>query len=113
MDRREATEEILAYVRLTKKGLNGVNSQLPNGLRFNLSPSKRQFLPSTVKMQKSDPSKSFKVFKISPFQLIFTDLWFLKNINTGKTSSHVVKNTLSRHYKTLQFAYFDISKFFK
>ena len=32
---------------------------------------------------------------------------------TGKTSSHVVKNTLSRHYKTLQFAYFDISKFFK
>ena len=66
-------------------------------------------------MQKSDNRQRVSRYftEISPFQLIFTDLWFLKNINTGKTSSHVVKNTLSRHYKALQFAYFDISKFFK
>ena len=52
LDRREATDEVLAYARLTKEGLSGVNRQLSNGLRFNLPPSKKViFLPSTVKMQ--------------------------------------------------------------
>ena len=43
------------------------------------------------------PSKQFSVFQISLCQLIFTDFLLLKNFLTGKTSSHVLKNTLSRH----------------
>ena len=42
------------------------------------------------------------LFQISLFQLIFTGLWLLKHLRTGKASSHVLKNTLSRQYKTLK-----------
>ena len=45
------------------------------------------------------------LFQISLFQLIFTDFWRLKNIRTGKASSHVLKNALSRQYKTLKTAF--------
>ena len=37
-----------------------------------------------------------------PIQLIFTDFWLLKNLSTGRTSSHVFKNTfldIKRPYK--------------
>ena len=39
----------------------------------------------------------FKVFQISLFQLIFTDFWLLRNLLTGTTTGHVLKNTLSEH----------------
>ena len=58
------------------------------------------FYPSTG--QKCRPLKSFKVFQISLIQLIFTDFYVLKNLQTGKISSCVSKNTLSRHNKTLE-----------
>ena len=48
---------------------------------------------------------SFQTSQISLFQLIFTDFGLLKNLLTGKLSTHVLKNTLARHYKTLQRAY--------
>ena len=65
--------------------------------------------PSTVKKvifnpQKCRPLKNFKVFQISLIQLIFTDSCVMKNLQTGKISSCVSKNTLSRHYKTLELA---------
>ena len=45
------------------------------------------------------------VFQISLFRVIFTDIWLLKKLLNGKTTSRVVKNTLSRHSKTLQLVY--------
>ena len=36
-----------------------------------------------------------KVFQISLFRLIFTGFWLLMNLLTGKTSSHVLQNTIS------------------
>ena len=35
--------------------------------------------------------------------MIFKDFWLLKNLPTGKTSSHILKNSLSRDFKTLDF----------
>ena len=37
--------------------------------------------------------------------LIFRGFWFLKNLQTGKTNSHVLMFSLSRHYNTLEPAY--------
>ena len=33
-------------------------------------------------------------------QLILPGFWLLKKLQTGKTTSHVLKNTLSSHYNT-------------
>ena len=44
-------------------------------------------------------------------QLILQGFWLPKNLQTGKTSSHVLKNTLSGNYNTFQPAY--IWKYFK
>ena len=45
---------------------------------------KRLFYPQPSRMRKiltvKSLSKSFKVFQISLFQLIFTDIWLLKNL---------------------------------
>ena len=45
--------------------------------------------------------RSFKLFQILLFQLIFTDFTLLKNLETGKNQSPCSQNILSRHYKTL------------
>ena len=60
---------------------------------------------------KKNRKKVFKVFKVSPLQLIYKD-WLEKNLQTGKTSSRVLKNTL---YESLQLvlASENISKFYK
>ena len=54
------------------------------------------------------------LFRPFTIQLIFTDFGLLKNLQPGKLSSHVVKNTQSRYYKALQLAfiwkYFEILK---
>ena len=57
------------------------------------------------------------VFQISLFQLIFTDLcaqsWRISKLER-ETSSHVFKNTLSRHNKTVPLALTEkILKFFR
>ena len=61
-------------------------------------------------------SRSFQVFQISPFQLIFTEFWLLKNLLTGKTSFHVLK-TLSLRALDITRRYLliseNISKFHK
>ena len=45
-------------------------------------------------------------FSLLVFQLIIMDFWLLKNpAPHWKTSSHVLKNTPSRLYKTLEIAY--------
>ena len=55
---------------------------------------------SHEKLPNCDPlsschSRSFLTLAILtlPIQLIFTDFWLLKNLSTGRTSSHVFKNT--------------------
>ena len=64
---------------------------------------------SHEKLPNCDPlsschSRSFLTLAILtlPIQLIFTDFWLLKNLSTGRTSSHVFKNTfldIKRPYK--------------
>ena len=51
---------------------------------------------------------------MSLFQLIFTNVWLLKNLQSWKTSSHVIKTTLSRSYtdKTLLLAYWNFFRNF-
>ena len=63
-------------------------------------PSKKViFYPQLSKMRKiltiKSLSISFKVFQISIFQLIFTDIWLLKNLYTGKTRVPLFSKTLS------------------
>ena len=45
------------------------------------------------------------ISNLTQVQLIFRGFWFLKNLQTGKTSSHVLMFSLSRHYNTLEPAY--------
>ena len=56
-------EEHVSYVFI--EGQNGVNRQ----------PSKKVFLPSTVK----NAYQYFKIFKISLLQQVLTDVWLLEN----------------------------------
>ena len=65
-----------------------VNSQ--NGLKINRQPSKMQINQLTI-----NQLKSFKVFKSHYFSWSLRESGFwIKNLLTGKTSSHVLKNTL-------------------
>ena len=64
------------------------------GVKCNRQPSKMQI--------NIDRQKSFKVFQIWLFQMIFKNFWLLKNLLTGKTISHVLKKSFSRHFKTLK-----------
>ena len=66
---------------------------------FYRQPSKMQI--DTVK---KFPGISILLFSL--FQLIVMVYWLLKNpAPNWKTSSHVLKSTPSRHYKTLELAY--------
>ena len=86
------------YKYLTK-GLNGVNSELSNG----------QLSKMRLKV-----SQYFKSVYFSRLIFTRTSGCLIKNHQTGKTSSHVLKNTLSRRNMTLEHAYIpNISKFCK
>ena len=93
--------------------------QPSNDLKFNRQPSKKviQFLPSKMQID-VDRQKVSRHFNLGCFSisadraplkikhLIVMDFWLLKNrAPNWKTSSHVLKNTPSRHYKTLELAY--------
>ena len=88
----------IKYYFLLWADLNGVYRQQSNGLKFNGQPSKMQ-----VKVK---PSKNFKAFQISLFQLIFAAFRLLKNqFQTEKKTVRMFSKTtfygLSRHYNTL------------
>ena len=44
--------------------------------------------------------------------MIFKGFWLLKNLLTGKTISHVLKNSFSRRFKTLELISVGSSKFY-
>ena len=68
-----------------------------------LTVSRQKRLFFTVNRQKCTVILTVKAFQ--GIQLIFTDFWLLKNLFALKTTSHVVKNTLSEHCKTVQLCY--------
>ena len=62
-----------AGIDAVREGLNGVNRQPSNALKFNRQTSKKVIFYF-------QRSKRFKVVQISLFQLIFTDVWLLMNL---------------------------------
>ena len=46
-------------------------------------------------MQININRKKVQGFQISPFQLIFTDVWLLKDLQARKTGSHLLKKNHS------------------
>ena len=79
--------------------------QPSNGLNVNRQPSKRVIF---YHQQSKTQIDSFKEFQscFLVFQLMVMDFRLLKNPALNwKTSSHVLRNTPSRHYKTLELAY--------
>lgn len=88
------------------EGLNGLDRQ-PSRTALKLTVSRQKSSFFTVNCQTCNlrlTVKSFKVFQISLFQLIFTVL--------VPEECHVLKITFSRHYSTLKSAYiWKISKF--
>jgi len=81
------------------ESLNGVNRQPSKKFIFYRQPSKMQI--DTVKK-----FRGISILLFFLFQLIVMVYWLLKNpAPNWKTSSHVLKSTPSRHYKTLELAY--------
>ena len=77
-------------------GLNRVNRQPSKRLLFTVNRQKCKLILIVQKFQ------GISVLLFLVFQLIIMDFWLLKNpAPHWKTSSHVLKNTPSRHYKTL------------
>ena len=62
-----------------------------------------------INIYKKNRQKVFKVFKVSPLQLIYKD-WHVKNLQTGKTSPRALKNTL---YESFQLVLACIGKYFE
>ena len=80
------------------EGLNRVNRQPSKKVNFYRQPSKMKV--------DIDCPKISSHFSLLVFQLIIMDFWLLKNpAPKWKTTSHVLKNTPSRLYKTLEIAY--------
>ena len=81
-----------------------VNRQPSNGLKISRQPSKKVIF-FTVNRRKWRLRLTVKWFQgISSLTIsgIYPGSQLLKNLLTGRTSSHVLKNTFSRHCKTLK-----------
>ena len=95
-----------------KGGLNGVNRQSSNGLKFNRQPSKN-LLPSIAKTQINiNRQNVLRYFKSLYFCWSSWDSgsWTVSKLGK-KNASYILENTLSRHYKTTQHGY--IWKYFE
>ena len=100
------TEILKAKPAPCKRVPMGLTVRQPsNGLKVNLQPSKRVIFDHQQSKMQIDSFKEFQSCFLV-FQLIVMDFWLLKNpAPHWKTSSHVLRNTPSRHYKTSELAY--------
>ena len=93
-----------AYVFMLE-GLNGVNRQPSNGLKFNCQSTKKVIFYRQTSQVNINRQKVLKYLNFHYFSWSSRIPSLLKNLLIGKLSFHVLRNTLFRHYKTLQPAY--------
>ena len=87
------------------EGLNEINRQPSNGLKFNCQSTKKVIFYRQTSQVNINRQKALRYLNFHYFSWSSRTPSLLKNLLTGKLSFHVLRNTLFRHYKTLQPTY--------